>query len=343
MTHLRIEQSETQIEYDVTAATLSYIVSIAKSGSLDSTSNLSGRLQMLHAYRSDVNYITANFPQLHITVTEGYYHDFGDTVVNAKLGIKFGDGTGVVEANVPSTWAVQSSDQNMFLDCGVHVLDLRGIYITNSTPFKLLQYSGDATLHKSVNDYGYTLEEVYIESSSTNCDVDITKDADGQSWTTRLYSSYGPYMLDKLYIHHTGSGYVSSFGASNGELIHVSHCCIDASSVNSDFIKGIRFTKLILPNTTTMLSVPQLEYFDPIPTTGDDRLALLRFSLQERTVNVKNNQDPWMITWPACTGIYVPDALVNTYKADAQWGKYASIIYSIDDYTEIYGEWWENS
>lgn len=98
MTHLRIEQSG--ITEEVSHSLISKLYELAISGDLDQSSNLMGRLNVSGAKQSWITYLTAQYPDLHITASK-LYVDFVDPLVESRLlAFNIGDGTGVTLADM---------------------------------------------------------------------------------------------------------------------------------------------------------------------------------------------------------------------------------------------------
>lgn len=76
----------------------------------EDNAQLFGTLQTEHAYRDEVAYLTGSrFPDLTITVTNGYYIHFVDPAIESYLKTTVGDGSGVTET------AAQSANLGTYL------------------------------------------------------------------------------------------------------------------------------------------------------------------------------------------------------------------------------------
>lgn len=95
MTHLKIEQNTTGIE-EVSHSIIEKLYNLAISGDLDVSSNLQGRLHVSATYRSYVDYLTTNYPNLYITSSD-YYVNFADPEVRRIFAqSNYGDGFGLL-------------------------------------------------------------------------------------------------------------------------------------------------------------------------------------------------------------------------------------------------------
>lgn len=95
MTHLKIEQNTTGIE-EVSHSIIEKLYNLAISGDLDASSNLQGRLHTSATYRSYIDYLTTNYPNLYITSSD-YYVNFADPEVRRIFAqSNYGDGFGLL-------------------------------------------------------------------------------------------------------------------------------------------------------------------------------------------------------------------------------------------------------
>lgn len=100
MTSLRIEQNNIPetVSAQVIQKLYDTVLSVPEpsTGEQDSAS-LKGTLQTTHAYRSNVEYLVARFPELFINVTNSYYIEFEDPIIKQYCVQNYGDGVGVTE------------------------------------------------------------------------------------------------------------------------------------------------------------------------------------------------------------------------------------------------------
>jgi hypothetical protein len=74
--------------------------------------SLKGNLQVPKAYKDEVDWLEAKFPNLHINVTGGLYFKFEDPeVLRVLLANNWGDGSGVTTTDILSRMSIPS---NMF-------------------------------------------------------------------------------------------------------------------------------------------------------------------------------------------------------------------------------------
>lgn len=120
MIHLKIEQNG--ITEEVTSSVISKLYEIVSTSTLDNTSDLKGRLSTLHCRELHYNYFTEEinnskrFPDLYLTVTEGVYLDFVDSVIaNYWINSLYGDGTGITinSAQSVTTFPKRLTTQNL--------------------------------------------------------------------------------------------------------------------------------------------------------------------------------------------------------------------------------------
>lgn len=101
MTHLRIEQNESAVEY-VSSAVIEKLYDLATSGDLDNTSNLQGTLHAPITYLEYEQAIETAFPNLHISA-DNYYIWFQDSeILKGLLAKGIGDGIGIKASDAAS-------------------------------------------------------------------------------------------------------------------------------------------------------------------------------------------------------------------------------------------------
>ena len=100
MKHLKLKQnSNTEI---VTSAIIEKLYKLVSNNTLDSSSSLSGNLQSPHAYEDAVSYLTSNYPNLAINITNGNYIRFKDSAVETICKNNWGDSIGITDAQATS-------------------------------------------------------------------------------------------------------------------------------------------------------------------------------------------------------------------------------------------------
>lgn len=118
MTHLRVEQNT--ITENVTSDVIHKLYETAKviidneelNEVEESQVSLKGNLQVPKAYKDEVDWLEAKFPNLHINVTGGLYFKFEDPeVLRVLLANNWGDGSGVTTTDILSRTSIPS---NMF-------------------------------------------------------------------------------------------------------------------------------------------------------------------------------------------------------------------------------------
>lgn len=98
MTHLRIEQNNGQIER-VSISVIAKLYDLALNNTLDSESDIIGRLEATSAYKRHVDYLTTRFNNLYITAAS-LYLSFTDPVFESLLlQNNIGDGTGISQSD----------------------------------------------------------------------------------------------------------------------------------------------------------------------------------------------------------------------------------------------------
>ncbi len=100
MKHLKLKQnSNTEI---VTSAIIEKLYQLVSNNTLDSSSSLSGNLQSPHAYENAVSYLTSNYPNLSINITDGKYIRFKDSAVETVCKNNWGDSIGITDTQATS-------------------------------------------------------------------------------------------------------------------------------------------------------------------------------------------------------------------------------------------------
>ena len=104
MKHLKLKQnSNTEI---VTSAIIEKLYQLVSNNTLDSSSSLSGNLQSPHAFEDSVDYLTKNYPNLSINITDGKYIRFKDSAVAALCLSNWGDTVGVTTTKAASIGSI---------------------------------------------------------------------------------------------------------------------------------------------------------------------------------------------------------------------------------------------
>ena len=114
MSHLKIEQNTSSVEV-ISSTIIDKLYELAQSGTLDSSSNLKGNLQVTHAYEDAVTYLTTNYANLQINVTGGAYIRFADSAVAAICASNWGDGVGItkIQAAVVTDFSDKFAGKNI--------------------------------------------------------------------------------------------------------------------------------------------------------------------------------------------------------------------------------------
>lgn len=107
MTHLRIEQNN--IQENVSGAVIEKLYQLASSGDLDQSSNLAGNLYTPITYRAQTQYLTTQFPDLHINA-DSYAIPFEDpNMVTYLNSIGIGSNGMITEAQAAAATMVANS------------------------------------------------------------------------------------------------------------------------------------------------------------------------------------------------------------------------------------------
>ena len=110
MKHLKLKQnSNTEI---VTSAIIEKLYQLVSNNTLDSSSSLSGNLQSPHAFEDSVDYLTKNYPNLSINITDGKYIRFKDSAVAALCLSNWGDTVGVTTTKAASIGSIGTIFKN---------------------------------------------------------------------------------------------------------------------------------------------------------------------------------------------------------------------------------------
>ena len=110
MTHLNIQQGQNIEVVSTNLIKKLYEAALSVPEPLEGEQDaayMSGNLQVDKSYRTQVEYLTNRFDDLHINVTAGYYIPFHDSAVNDVLKDTIGDGVGVTFFCLVSVIAVQ--------------------------------------------------------------------------------------------------------------------------------------------------------------------------------------------------------------------------------------------
>ena len=127
MTHLKIEQNNGTIE-QVDASVVKKLYQLALSRDLDATSNLIGRLHATATYQEYIDELHTEYPEFYITASK-YYLNVGDPEFERICAVNWGDGTGVVQADLEAV--TDSSPYTAFKD-NTTITDATGFkYFTN--------------------------------------------------------------------------------------------------------------------------------------------------------------------------------------------------------------------
>lgn len=160
MTHLKIEQAQSYRQYQTREAVSSSVIQklyeLAYTGTLDSSSNLSGYLSVPTSYRYQVEYLTNAFSDLDISVGAYYIHFADSEVERVCIAACSSDGIGVKETDAAAvTFATAPAFKNN----------------TTITSFNELQYFTSLTTITNVDNKSYegctNLTSIYLPNSVT--------------------------------------------------------------------------------------------------------------------------------------------------------------------------------
>lgn len=270
MTHLRIEQNGTDVS-TLSNKLIPLLYNYAISGTLDSTSNLKGIVNVNHCKSSQRQYLMNKYPEFSITCTGEYYIDFEDPVVEQICADTWGDGIGLTFTQA----AAVTSYGNVFQGN------------TQITSFNEMQYFTSAVY------FMYT----YGNGSFTNCtsltSVDLRNVAvgDPSDWWTNMNlggAFKGCSSLEIVYNYHplriaknmfSGCTSLHTLDLSNVEYIgesSLNHC----SSLNLAQ-NGLDFTKIKSIDSWALwgcadigdIQLPQCTYFGGGAFQGCDSLT----------------------------------------------------------------------
>lgn len=350
MTHLRIEQNTTGIE-EVSGAVIAKLYDLVHSGTLDSTSNLQGRLHTTATYRDYQTYLQGQFDgtnnrgPLYIDANN-FYKKFTDPVIEATLSTVYGDGTGITETQL-ATINLGTSNQTLFKD-NTSITSFNELSQTNTTSLADSAFSGctnlvdlDLSNITSIGDFTfYNCSALSINNLDLRNITSLKRgvfygcssltgilDLSNGSWASNVIFEQCFYGCSGLAEIRLGDLIQIGTNRSNNNRTPFYNCTnlkiVDIKSLGSFSIYGAGGNALFkgCPNIKALVirsaTVPQFTYQtnSPNPVTG----LFYWFTGDNNNTAFK---------------IYVPDAAVNDYKSDSQFSYVASYIYPLSEYNE---------
>lgn len=314
MTHLRIEQNNGVIE-EVSTYVISKLYDLAVGGEFDSSSNLKGRLHSQASYKTFVQYLTQEYPELHISVDQ-YYVEFTDPEVSRVLGSMYGDGIGITEQAAAS------------------ITSLNGLFKGNTTvqTFDELSQLGVKTL--TLDEFKGCTNLVSVDTSKiTNID---------RGWTFLNCSNLQIIDLSGL------DGTSPFFAAPSSSSANIFANCTSLKKVILGNVQGLgnqwasfnKADRLHFYNCPALTTVDVKSLFAPIACNGavfencpNMRNFILRDPTPQSSTDTSKNIS---INYFGGSNvkIYVPDDSVSDYKSATGWTDIASYIYPLSEYVE---------
>ena len=346
MTHLRIEQTVGQTEY-ISTSTAKKLYDIAKSGTLDVSSNLQGTCHIQGGgYDVYKTFLEAKFPDFHLSMDKQYVL-FEDSLCESIIATQIGDGTGVTLAEIQSYGtgvnAPVSVPKSWFYD------STQGAYRPVTKFNEFILFTGlrqiDAEMFKD-NTYLTEISIPYVSSSI------------GGS-TFRNCSSLTKVVLDSRITELSGNMFlgapIEQINMGNVQYFsnncfnwcqHIQQSCYDFSSAISIGIAAFSWSSfdgdVVIPATCTNLGntafyktkVHSIEILSPTITLGTSIFAdLLQYPthaiLRCTTVPTFPDANPFPGQYP----IYVVDSLLSSYQSASGWSGLSSRLHGISELT----------
>lgn len=131
----------------------------------DATSSLTGNLQTTKAYKKDVDFLLAKFPNLQINATQGLYVDFADRGVEQALANTIGDGTGITTANISGVTNLNGNGNAAGIKGNIDIVSFD----------EFIDWSNCQSLFNAVFDGCVNLKSIGIPRSLVNVATDCFK------------------------------------------------------------------------------------------------------------------------------------------------------------------------
>lgn len=314
MTHLRIEQNNGVIE-EVSTYVISKLYDLAVGVEFDSSSNLKGRLHSQASYKTFVQYLTQEYPELHISVDQ-YYVEFTDPEVSRVLCSMYGDGIGITEQAAAS------------------ITSLNGLFEGNTTVQTFDELSQLSVKTLTGGEFHACTNLVSVDTSK------ITNINGG--WTFRNCSSLQIIDLSGL------DGTSPFFDAPSSKSANIFANCTSLKKVILGNVRGLgnQWASYDLANRAHFYNCPLLTTVDvksitnPIQWNGavfgncpNMRNFILRDTTPQLPTDTSKNIS---INYFGGSNVkvYVPDDSVSDYKSATGWTNIASYIYPLSEYVE---------
>ena len=355
MTHLRIEQNESAVEY-VSSAVIKKLYDLATSGDLDVTSNLQGTLHAPATYNEYITALTTAYPNLHITATK-YYVKFNDPAFQKACAELYGDGIGMTMADFQAV-----TDEGVFhaFNGNTEITDMTEFkYFTNAsisgevwhtdyllrdlTNLRKIDFPDHITnipsVARSNNNLGYkgalmgctSLTSVHYPNNATDIsfygactppilDLRNTKlTGIGFDGVTTMIEIYLPSTM-------TNIGSRAFFGCSNLKKIVIQEgqqSLIVSSGTHSGMIFGTSDCIVDFPSNTTQLVWAMFRYF----ASGHPPIFILRATTPPICIDDDNNQVTSTDSMQNSSQIdlYVPDASISAYQSNTLYSGFKHI------------------
>lgn len=313
MTHLNIIQDNTRSEnVDLYQDVVHSLYTLAKAG-LDASSTLQGRIEVSYAVKKEVDWLTARYSNLFINVTQAYYMSFADPIFQQIVANRWGTNGNITEAQINAVTTTTQSDQYSLFKGNkqLRILDMRDFTISsavnNKYGFQVYDYLEDTT---PISERNYQLQEVYLNASSSimiNIAAMVYFYTSGIDYSPITNRTYGTITLPKFWCK--GGTFVGENLNFHG--LYITDCCANVPEIANDVFRICFITRLVLPSSTVV-------------TGGSD---------------VKGSSGGTNYIG----SVYVPDDLVDSYKAASNWSDISSRIYPISDYDAVYGTWYKTN
>lgn len=358
MTHLKIEQNTTGIE-EVSHSIIEKLYNLAISGDLDASSNLQGRLHTSATYRSYVDYLTTNYPNLYITSSD-YYVNFADPEVRRIFAqSNYGDGFGLLLSTAQTITNLNnvtiSGTGNQFKNNTTieHFNELGQFTSVTSIPqecFKDCTNLTEVVLPSTcttIRDYAFR-----DCSSLTSIDLSGVTQIDAYAFTGCSSLQIDASVLSGLQNigQHAFEGCVNLTGILNLPAItHISYDTFKNTGVSKIYCNNCTSADGFCGNCQNLSRVELRSYnayFNVPQSLGTHCTIILGDPTGISKIDSNTNQTYVILNGTAvatlyqCYGahtnfkLYVPDALLQSYTSDSNWSQISNHIYPLSNWVD---------
>ena len=360
MSHLKIEQNTSSVEV-ISSTIIDKLYELAQSGTLDSSSDLKGNLQVAHAYEDAVTYLTTNYANLQINVTGGAYIRFADSAVASVCATNWGDGTGIttIQAAVVTTFSDKFKSNSSIktfseLKLFININGESGLDFNSCTNLKSIDLSAFTKIGKVGNYYPSTfyncsnLETVVLNQNLQSIGTDVFRGC--TKFNTKLPTSL--QLLGSKALYNTSYSF-------DVDLPNLRDCTENDTNIPNEitgFLMDGWFSGTKIVRVTNLGSITRISrnadnfYLGCFENCNLLKYVILPATLQ--TIGCRTfcsctsliyikclavtpptiQSSLWLNNTNSTFKFYVPDASVDAYKAATNWSSYASRIFSLTQF-----------